>query len=67
VLLPKKANQLTNIIVASLFILVSIGNAIGKTWAFIWFGAIVEVVLLATIAWLAWRWRSEAVKGDRAR
>jgi hypothetical protein len=57
VLLPAKANQRTNIVAASLFILVSIGNAIGETWAFIWLGAIVEVVLLATIVRLAWRWR----------
>jgi hypothetical protein len=49
VLLPAKANQRTNIVVASLFILMSIGNAIGETWAFIWLGAIIEVVLLATI------------------
>ena len=59
VLLPTRANQWTNIVVASLFILVSIGNAIGETWAFIWLGAIVEVVLLATIVRLAWRWRAE--------
>jgi hypothetical protein len=52
--------------VASLFILVSIGNPIGETWVFIWLGAIVEVMLLATVVRLAWRWRggpkSNAVK-----
>jgi hypothetical protein len=58
VLLPTRANQWTNIVVASVFILVSIGNPIGETWAFIWFGAIVEVVLLATVARLAWQWRA---------
>ena len=62
VLLPTKANQRTNIVVASLFILVSIGNAIGETWAFIWLGAIVEVALLATILRLAWRWRAEEAR-----
>ncbi len=40
------------------FILVAIGDPIGETWAFIWFGAIVEVVLLATVVRLAWRWRA---------
>ena len=64
VLLPTRANQRTNILVASLFILVSIGNAMGETWAFIWLGAIVEVVLLATIVWLAWRWRAEEARGQ---
>jgi Family of unknown function (DUF6326) len=58
VLLPTKANQWTNIVAASLFTLVSIGNAIGESWAFIWLGAIVEVVLLATILRLAWRGRA---------
>jgi Family of unknown function (DUF6326) len=32
VLLPTRANQWTNIVVGSLFILVSIGNPIGETW-----------------------------------
>ena len=45
-------------------ILVSIGNAIDETWAFIWLGAIVEVVLLATIVRLAWRWRAEEARGQ---
>ena len=58
VLLPTRANQWTNIVVASFFILVSIGNPIGETWAFIWLGAIVEVLLLATVVRLAWRWRA---------
>jgi hypothetical protein len=66
VLLPTKANQRTNIVVASLFVLVSIGNAIGETWAFIWLGAIGEVVLLATVVRLAWRWRAEEARGPSA-
>jgi hypothetical protein len=64
VLLPTKANQLTNIVVASLFMLVSIGNAIGETWAFIWLGAIVEVALLATMVRITWRWRSRSPPSD---
>jgi hypothetical protein len=66
VLLPTKVNQRTNIVVASLFILVSIGNPIGETWAFIWLGAIIEVVLLATIVLLAWRWRAGRAYGPRS-
>jgi Family of unknown function (DUF6326) len=66
VLLPTKANQRTNIVVASLFVLVSISNAIGETWAFIWLGAIGEVVLLATVVRLAWRWRAEEARGPSA-
>lgn len=58
VLLPARVNQWANIVAGSLFILVSVANPIGETWAFIWLGAIVEVLLLATVVRLAWRWRA---------
>ena len=51
-----KANRWTNIIVAALYILVAIGNPIGESWAYIYFGSIVEVVLLSLIVWYAWKW-----------
>jgi len=51
-----KANRWTNIIVATLYILVAIGNPIGESWAYIYFGSIVEVVLLSLIVWYAWKW-----------
>jgi len=54
--LPAKVNRWTNIIVATLYIVVAIGNPIGETWAFIYFGSIVEVVLLSLIVWYAWKW-----------
>ena len=49
---------------ASLLTLVSIGIAIDETWAFIWLGASVEVVLLATMVRLTWRWRVEEARGQ---
>ncbi len=51
-----KANRWTNIIVAALYILVAIGNPIGESWAYIYFGSVVEVVLLSLIVWYAWKW-----------
>ena len=54
--LPAKTNRWTNIIVATLYIVVAIGNPIGESWAFIYFGSIVEVVLLSLIVWYAWKW-----------
>ena len=51
-----KANRWTNIIVAALYILVAIGNPIEESWAYIYFGSIVEVVLLSLIVWYAWKW-----------
>ena len=54
--LPAKVNRWTNIIMATLYIVVAIGNPIGESWAFIYFGSIVELVLLALIVWYAWKW-----------
>jgi hypothetical protein len=45
-----------NVVVASLFVLVSIGNAVGETWAFYWFGSAVEAALLLVIIRYAWTW-----------
>lgn len=50
------AARLANIVVASLFVLVTLANPVGETWAFYWFGSLVEVVLLVTIIRHAWRW-----------
>jgi hypothetical protein len=54
--LPARVARWTNVVVASLFVLVSIGNAVGETWAFYWFGSAVEAVLLLLIIWYAWTW-----------
>ena len=55
--LPPRSARWTNIVIASLFALVSIGNAIGETWAFYWFGSAVEVGLLLLITRYAWTWK----------
>ena len=55
--LPARAARWTNIVVGSLFVPVSIGNVIGETWAFIWFGAALEAVLLLLVVRYAWTWR----------
>jgi hypothetical protein len=54
--LPPRAARMTNLVVASLFVLVSVGNAAGETWAFVWFGSAVESVLLLVIIRYAWNW-----------
>lgn len=56
--LPAKVNRWTNLIVAILFVVVSIGNAVGEvTWMYFHIYAIVvEVVLLALVIWFAWKW-----------
>ena len=54
--LPAPVARWANVVVASLFVLVSIGNALGETWAFYWFGSAVGAALLLVIIWYAWTW-----------
>jgi hypothetical protein len=57
--LPARTNRWTNIVVASIYVLISIGNAIGQDWVFyFWFAALVEVALLLLAIRYAWTWRS---------
>jgi hypothetical protein len=59
--LPANANRWLNIIMGAVYILISIGNPIGESWAYIWVGSIVEIALLLLIVWYAWKWpRQEA-------
>jgi hypothetical protein len=56
-MLPARAARWGNVIVASVFVLVAVGNVVGETWyAFYWFGALVEAALLLLIVRLAWAW-----------
>ncbi len=55
--LPARANRLTNILVAALYIPVSVFNVIGEAWVFYyWSAVIVEVVLLSLAIRYAWTW-----------
>ncbi|MBM3925699.1 MAG: hypothetical protein FJ320_06870 [SAR202 cluster bacterium] len=55
--MPAKVNRWMNIIVAALYVAVSIGNAIGESWVFYFvFAAIVEVALLLLVVRYAWKW-----------
>ncbi len=63
--LPAKANRWTNLIVAILFVVVSIGNAVGEeTWVYYHiYAVVVEVVLLALVIWFAWKWPRRTPSG----
>ena len=54
--LPAAAARWTNVVVAALFVLVSLGNAVGETWLFLWLGAVVEAALLLLVVRSAWTW-----------
>ena len=55
--LPAAAARWSNLVVAPLFVVVSLGNAIGETWLYFWFGAVVEAALLLLVVRYAWTWR----------
>ena len=50
------ASRWANIVVAGLYIVVSLGNLVGESWAYLYFGAAIEVALLVTIIRYAWKW-----------
>lgn len=55
--LPARVNRWTNIVVAILYIPYSLFNLAGaESWTHYYFGATVEVVLLALVLWYAWKW-----------
>lgn len=56
--LSAKANRWINLIVAILFVVVSIGNAVGEeTWVYYHiYAVIIQVALLALVIWFAWKW-----------
>jgi hypothetical protein len=56
VLLPAAAARWSNIIVAALYIAVSLGNVAGETWAYLFVGAVIEAVLLIIVIRIAWTW-----------
>ena len=58
VALSAKVNRWTNIIVAAVYIPVTLFNLAGEAWMHMVFGAVVEVGLLALVVWYAWKWPS---------
>lgn len=54
------AARRANLVVAPVYVFVSIGNAVGETWAFIWLGSAVEVTFLLLVVSHAWTWPRRA-------
>jgi hypothetical protein len=64
VALPAKANRLTNIIIATVFIPYTLFNLVGEAWVHMIFAAAVEVVLLCLIIRYAWKWPRIGMEND---
>lgn len=55
--LPARANRMTNIILASLYVVVSVANAVGESWVYYFALAVgLEVIVLALVLRYAWTW-----------
>ncbi|GGM88898.1 hypothetical protein GCM10011609_27120 [Lentzea pudingi] len=55
--LPARASRVTNLVVASLYVPVTVFNAVGESWLFFYgLGIVLELVLLAFIVRYAWTW-----------
>ncbi|MEU7514096.1 DUF6326 family protein [Streptomyces sp. NPDC042898] len=55
--LPARANRITNLIVASLYVPVTAFNVVGASWLYFYgLGIALELILLALIVRYAWTW-----------
>ena len=55
--LPARANRITNLIVAAVYVPVTAFNVVGGSWLFFYgLGVVLELILLALIVRLAWTW-----------
>ena len=57
--LPRRVNRVTSIVVAAVYAVTIIGASIGE-WSYWIVGSAVEVVLLAVVVHHAWTWRAPA-------
>jgi hypothetical protein len=55
--LPARANRITNLIVAALYVPVTVFNVAGGFWLYFYgLGVVLELILLALIVRYAWTW-----------
>ena len=65
--LPARANRITNLIVASLYVPVTAFNAVGESWLYFYgLGIALELILLALILRYAWTWPRTAPSATMA-
>jgi hypothetical protein len=57
VTLPARANRVANLVVASVYVVVSVANVLGESWmAFFGLAAGLEIAVLALVLRTAWTW-----------
>jgi len=56
-LTPARLNRVTNIIVSLVYLVSIVATVIGESWIYYILGSAVEIVILATITYVAWTWQ----------
>ena len=65
--LPARANRITNLVVASVYVPVTAFNAVGADWLYFYgLGIVLELGLLAVIVGYAWTWPRTAPSATMA-
>ncbi|MFK4085200.1 DUF6326 family protein [Kribbella sp. NPDC020789] len=65
--LPARANRVTNLVVASLYVPVTAFNALGESWLYFYgLGIALELILLGLIVRFAWTWPRVGTKEIRS-
>ncbi|MEU4160774.1 DUF6326 family protein [Actinoplanes sp. NPDC026670] len=59
-LAPARANRIANLVVGLIFLVTVAVTLIGESWAYYIAGTLIEMVLLAVVVRLAWRWPGAA-------
>lgn len=56
-LLPARASRTTNLVVAALYVPITLGTAVGESWiGFYGLAVVLELLLLAVVVRTAWAW-----------
>ena len=67
VTLPARANRVTNLVVAALYVPVTVFNLAGASWLYFYgLGIVLELILLALIVRYAWTWPRTAPSATMA-
>ena len=65
--LPARANRITNLVVASLYVPVTAFNVAGESWLYFYgLGVVLELIVLALIVRYAWTWPRTAPSATMA-
>jgi Family of unknown function (DUF6326) len=65
-LLKPRVNRILNIALSLVYIVTIVASAIGEEWAYFIIGSVIEVILLAAIARVAWKWPAPEMTSSTA-